>query len=204
MFSLTLYLKVRKCHLFICSYLLLSCRGPKGSVGDCRQRPWRQTDLHHPILAPKPPPPSTTLFSITTYPCCPEVLGGLQPEFWRLLQTWYISSSLCLQPDWFLFLQVILLRIQAFCQAGVGSKLERELEEDLWQNQVLRMRTSDRTLCTFTFHFHALEEEMATHSSVLAWRIPWTEEPGGLPSVGSHRVWHDWSNLAAAAAAALK
>ena len=44
---------------------------------------------------------------------------------------------------------------------------------------------------TFTFHFHALEEEMATHSSVLAWRIPGTEEPGGLPSVGSHRVRHD-------------
>ena len=52
---------------------------------------------------------------------------------------------------------------------------------------------------TFTFHFHALEEEMATHSSVLAWRIPGTGEPGGLPSVGLHRVGHDWSNLAAAA-----
>ena len=50
----------------------------------------------------------------------------------------------------------------------------------------------------FTFHFHALEKEMATHSSVLAWRIPGTEEPSGLPSMGSHR--HDWSDLAAAAA----
>ena len=44
---------------------------------------------------------------------------------------------------------------------------------------------------TFTFHFHALEKEMATHSSVLAWRIPVTEEPSGLPSMGSHRVGHD-------------
>ena len=44
---------------------------------------------------------------------------------------------------------------------------------------------------TFTFHFHALEKEMATHSSVLAWRIPGMEEPGGLPSVGLHRVRHD-------------
>ena len=44
---------------------------------------------------------------------------------------------------------------------------------------------------TFTFHFHALEKEMATHSSVLAWRIPGTVEPGGLPSMGSHRVGHD-------------
>ena len=43
---------------------------------------------------------------------------------------------------------------------------------------------------TFTFHFHALEKEMATHSSVLAWRIPGIEEPGGLPSLGSHRVGH--------------
>ena len=51
----------------------------------------------------------------------------------------------------------------------------------------------------FTFHFHALEKEMATHSSVLAWRIPGRGEPGGLPSMGSHRVRHDWSDLAAAA-----
>ena len=54
----------------------------------------------------------------------------------------------------------------------------------------------------FTFHFHALEKEMAAHSSVLAWRIPGTGEPGGLLSMGSHRVGHDWSDLAAAAAAA--
>ena len=46
-----------------------------------------------------------------------------------------------------------------------------------------------------------LEKEMATHSSVLAWRIPGTEEPGGLPYMGLHRVGHDWSDLAAAAAA---
>ena len=52
---------------------------------------------------------------------------------------------------------------------------------------------------TFTFHFHGLEKEMATHSSVLAWRIPGKGEPGGLPSMGSHRVGHDWSDLAAAA-----
>ena len=55
---------------------------------------------------------------------------------------------------------------------------------------------------TFTFHFHALEKEMATHSSVVAWRIPGMGEPGGLPSMGSHRVGHDWSDLAAAAVAA--
>ena len=51
-----------------------------------------------------------------------------------------------------------------------------------------RIRLSD---FTFTFHFHALEKEMATHSSVPTWRIPGTEEPGGLLSVGSHRVGHE-------------
>ena len=54
------------------------------------------------------------------------------------------------------------------------------------------------SLSLFTFHFHALEKEMATHSRVLAWRIPGTGEPGGLPSMGSHRVGHDWTDLAAA------
>ena len=52
---------------------------------------------------------------------------------------------------------------------------------------------------TFTFHFHALEKEMATHSSVLGWRIPGMGEPGGLLSMGLHRVGHDRSDLAAAA-----
>ena len=55
-----------------------------------------------------------------------------------------------------------------------------------------RTRLSDFILLfTFTFHFHALEKEMATHSSVLAWRIPGMEGPGELPSMGSHRVGHD-------------
>ena len=63
-----------------------------------------------------------------------------------------------------------------------------------------RTRLSD---FTFTFHFDALEKEMATRSSVLAWRILGTGEPGGLLSMGSHRVRHDWSDLAAVAAAAI-
>ena len=63
-----------------------------------------------------------------------------------------------------------------------------------------RTRLSD---FPFTFHLHALEKEMATHSSVLAWRIPGTSGPGGLPSMGLHRVAHNWSDLAAAAAAAI-
>ena len=60
----------------------------------------------------------------------------------------------------------------------------------------VRTRLSNFTL---TFHFHALEKEMATHSSILAWRIPRTGEPGWFLSMGSHRVGHNWSDLAAAA-----
>ena len=71
--------------------------------------------------------------------------------------------------------------------------------EEAGRLQTMGLRQSD---FTFIFHFHALEKEMATHSSVLAWRIPGTGEPDGLPSVGSHRVGHNWSNLAGAAAAA--
>ena len=62
----------------------------------------------------------------------------------------------------------------------------------------LRVRHDWATsLSFFTFHFHALEKEVATHSSVLAWRIPGMGEPGGLPSMGSYRVGYDWRDLAA-------
>ena len=67
------------------------------------------------------------------------------------------------------------------------------------QSIVSRRVGHDWSDFTFTFHSHALEKEMATHSSVLAWRIPGTGKPGGLLSMGSHRVGYDWSDLAAAA-----
>ena len=81
------------------------------------------------------------------------------------------------------------------------SCLENPMDRGAWWAAVHgvaegRIRLSD---FTFTFHFHALEKEMATHSSVLAWKIPGMGECGGLPSLGSHRVGHDWSDLAAAA-----
>ena len=84
------------------------------------------------------------------------------------------------------------------------SCLENPMDRGAWWAAVHGVTKSRTRLSdfTFTFHFHALEKEMATHSSVLAWRIPGMTEPGGLPSMGSHRVGHDWSNLAAAAAAA--
>ena len=82
------------------------------------------------------------------------------------------------------------------------SCLENPMDGWAWWATVHGVAKSRARLSDFTFtsHFHALEKEMATHSSVLAWRIPGTGEPGGLPSMGSHRVGHDWSDLAAAAA----
>ena len=73
------------------------------------------------------------------------------------------------------------------------SCLENPMDGGAWWAAVHGVAKSRTRLSnfTFTFHFHALEKEMATHSSVLAWRIPGTGEPGGLPSMGSHRVGHD-------------
>ena len=79
------------------------------------------------------------------------------------------------------------------------SCLENPMDGGAWWaavHEVAKSRTWLRDF-TFTFHFRALEKEMATHSSILAWRIPGTGEPGGLPSMGSHRIGCDWSDLAA-------
>ena len=85
------------------------------------------------------------------------------------------------------------------------SCLENPMDRGAWWAAVHGVMKSQTRLSdfTFTFHFHALEKEMATHSSVLTWRILGMGEPGGLPSMGSHRVGPDWSNLAAAAAETL-
>ena len=73
------------------------------------------------------------------------------------------------------------------------SCLENPMDGGAWWAAVRGVTKSRRGLSnfTFTFHFHALEKEMATHSSVLTWRISGMGEPGGLPSMGSHRVRHD-------------
>ena len=73
------------------------------------------------------------------------------------------------------------------------SCLENPMGGGAWWGTVLGVAGSWTQLSdfTFTFHFRALEKEMATHSSILAWRIPGMGEPGGLPSMGSHRVGHD-------------
>ena len=104
------------------------------------------------------------------------------------------------QPSW-------EIGLSSLCSDGEGdgtplqySCLENPMDRGAWWAAVQgvaegRTRLSD---FTFTFHFPALEKEMATHSSILAWRIPGTGKPGGLPSMGSHRVGHDWNDLAAA------
>ena len=93
------------------------------------------------------------------------------------------------------------------CRGGEGngnslqhSCLENPMNGGAWWAAVHGVSKSQTWLSdfTFTFHFCALEKEMATHSSVLAWRIPGTGELSGVPSVGSHRVGHDWSDSEAA------
>ena len=88
--------------------------------------------------------------------------------------------------------------VTALCREGNGtplqySCLENPMDGGAWWAAVHGVAKSQTGLSdfTFTFHFHALEKEMATHSSVLAWKVPGTGEPGGLPSMGSHRVGHD-------------
>ena len=123
-----------------------------------------------------------------------EEPGGLQSmESLRVGHDWATSLSLFTFMHW----------------KGNGnplqcSCLENPRDRGAWWAAVYGVAQSQTRLSdfTFTFHFCALEKEMATHSSVLAWRIPGTGEPRGLPSMGSHRVRHDWSDLAAAAAAA--
>ena len=79
------------------------------------------------------------------------------------------------------------------------------MDRGAWQAAVYGVAKSRTRLSdfTFTFHFHALEKEMSTHFSVLAWRIPERGEPGRLPSMGSHKVGHDWGDLTAAAGVGL-
>jgi len=90
------------------------------------------------------------------------------------------------------------MKLEHFFGEGNGtplqySCLENPMDGGAWWAAVHEVDKSQTQLSdfTFTFHFHALEKEMATHSSVLAWRTPGMGEPGGLPSMGLHRVRHD-------------
>ena len=117
---------------------------------------------------------------------------------WVSSHTWWDSliSQLLLIPIY--FFNVLFLCLHQILGEGNGiplqySCLENPMDGGAWQAAVQGVAKSRTRLSdfTFTFHFHALEKEMATHSNVLAWRIPGRGEPGGLPSMGSHRVGHD-------------
>ena len=105
------------------------------------------------------------------------------------------QASICIVQELIIYLTAMAPQLQCYC-------LENPMDGGAWWVAVHGVATSRTRLShfTFNFHFHALEIEMATHSSVLAWKIPGPGDPGGLPSMGSHRVGHDWSDLAAAAA----
>ena len=92
----------------------------------------------------------------------------------------YIYNTKCWHPT-----PVLLPGKSHGRRSLVGCRLWGHTESDM------TVRVGHDFTFTFTFHFHALEKEMETHSSVLAWRNPGTEEPDGLPSMGSHRVGHD-------------
>ena len=124
-------------------------------------------------------------------------------ENWEI--KWLLVSFLALSPQQILIVHVglcpkSLQSCLSFCNPMDCSLLGSSVHGIL-QVRILEwvaIASSDKTQrLHFHFHFNALEKEMATHSSVLAWRIPGIGEPCGLPSMGSHRVGHDWSNLAA-------
>ena len=109
-----------------------------------------------------------------------------------------VPSANCLREDIFITCLLFVSGYVVYNGEGngtplQGSCLENPMDVGAWWATVHGVAKSRTRLSNFpfTFYFHALEKEMATHSSVLAWRIPGTEEPGGLPSMGSHRVGHD-------------
>ena len=144
----------------------------------------------------------------SSQPWCPASRHPVLDPTWP----WFLIAQVCYHSLWSVFSQGPWYSgnekwENIYWPNGTSlqySCLENPMNGGAWWAAVHGVAKSWTRLSdfTFTFHFYALEKEMATHSSVLAWRIPGTGEPGGLPSLGSHRVRHDWSDLAAAAAAA--
>ena len=133
---------------------------------------------------------------IPSYICQHLVFSGL---------LFFFIIAILVSMKWYLTVVLIFISLTTNDGEGNGtplqySCLESPRDRGAWWAAVHGVAKSRTRLSdfTFTFHFDALEKEMAIHSSVLAWRIPGTGEPGGLPAMGSHRVGHDWSDLAAA------
>ena len=121
-------------------------------------------------------------------------------KHWRSFEGWSLPSS-----GYSVELPIMLLslrRQQLEFTRGSGTPLQysylgNPMDRGAWWAAVHEVAKSPTRLSDFTLtcHFHALEKEMVTYSSVLAWRIPGTGKPGGLPSMGSHRVRQNWSDL---------
>ena len=123
----------------------------------------------------------------------------------RINQHW-LALCWCTSHRNFHFAGFFLRVLGKYCRIKQDHRIFQAPQEK-WINLDYRIwkgvnrRENFLTGHSMTIHFHALEKEMATHSSVFAWRVPGTGEPGGLPSMGSHRVGHNWGDSAAAAAA---
>ena len=151
--------------------------------------------------------PFLKLNNIPLFPYTTFCLFYMSVDIWFVFSFWLLWITLpwtlmykCLSLS---VLSVLLGVYSDIYGEGNGtplqySCLENPMDGGAWWAAVPGVAEGQTRLSdfTFTFHFHALEKEMATHSSVLAWRIPGVGEPGGLSSMGSHRVGHDWSDLA--------
>ena len=132
--------------------------------------------------------------------------GKLKQERSKAVQNYFHLPNTHIELCLYIIMIYDLATCRSVIREGNGpplqySCLENPMDGGAWWAAVHGVAKSQTRLSdfTFTFHFHALEKKMATHSSALAWRIPGTGEPGGLPPMVSHRVRHDWSDLAAAA-----
>ena len=148
--------------------------------------------------------------SIVGLQCCVSFRCTAKWFSFTFVYVYYFSDYF---PLWVIILFPVLYSMSLFilytvvciCGEGNGTPLqycclENPMGGGAWEAAVHGVTKTWKRLSdlTITFHFHALKKEMATHSSVLAWRIPGTREPDGLLSMG-YRVGHDWSDLAAAA-----
>ena len=136
----------------------------------------------------------------------PPTTAGLHPH--HLQGSTHTTQTLWLRDLGWILRMYISNEFSSKTGEGNGnplqySCLENPMDGGAWWAEVHGVTKSQTQLSNFmfTFHFHALEKEMATHSSVLAWRIPGMGEPGWLTSMGSQRVGHDWSHLASKTAA---
>ena len=149
-----------------------------------------------PFDSPLYPPGHLCLLPPSSLLCVSPWTSLRDPDCGAHIEKWLLASLLSplLIPTFLLLREGNGTPLQYSC-------LKNPMDRGTWWAAVHGAAKGQTRLSDFifTFHFHASEKEMATHSSVLALRIPGMGEPGGLPSVGSHRVRHDWSDLAAAA-----